>query len=270
MLTVGSLFSGIGGMDLGLERAGMRVVWQCENDPYASRVLAKHWPDVPNYGDVTAVDWSTVERPDVLAGGFMCTDLSSVGRMGGMGGSTRSGTTWRELARAVVLLRPRYVLVENVPILLTGDGGRWFATVLGQLAACGYDAEWDCVPASAVGAPHGRNRVFVVAYPNGVGRDANVFPTGSISKGFQTQSQRVSDWQRGIPIRSPTSGRLRLLPNPSIVRMDDGLSPRLVRLGWRDALRGYGNAVVPAVAELVGRLIVAHASETHHLSTERR
>ena len=260
MLTVGSLFSGIGGMDLGLERAGMRVVWQAEIDAYASRVLKKHWPDVPNFGDVTKVNWRTVERPDVLAGGFMCTDLSSVGKMGGMGDFTRSGTTWRELVRAIVSLRPRYVLVENISVLLAGDGGRWFATVLGALAACGYDAEWDCIPASSLGAPHGRDRVFIVAYPHGVGRHENVFPTGGVSKGFQSQSQRVSDWQRGIPTRAPTSGRLRLLPDPSVCGMDDGVSSKLVRLGWRGALSGYGNAVVPAVAELVGGWIVAHAN----------
>jgi DNA (cytosine-5)-methyltransferase 1 len=162
-LTVGSLFAGIGGFDLGLERAGMRSVWQCEIDPYCQRVLAKHWPDVLRVPDIRDVGPSTVPYVDVLAGGFPCQGLSNAGLRLGLNDS-RSGL-WFEYARVIRELRPRYVLVENVAALLH----RGFDRVLGDLAACGYDAEWDCIPASAVGAPHRRDRVWLVAYPDGSG-----------------------------------------------------------------------------------------------------
>jgi DNA (cytosine-5)-methyltransferase 1 len=158
-LTFGSLFAGIGGMDLGLERAGMVCRWQVEIDDYCRRVLAKHWADVPRYGDIREVTGGEVERVDLLCGGFPCQDISNAGKREGLDGA-RSGL-WSEYVRLIRVLRPRYVLVENVSALL----GRGIDRVLGDLAACGYDAEWDCIPAAAVGAPHLRDRVFVVAYP---------------------------------------------------------------------------------------------------------
>ena len=161
MLTVGSLFAGIGGFDLGLERAGMRVRWQVEIDPYCQRVLAKHWPDVTRYGDIRVVDWSTVEPVDLLCGGFPCQDISLAGKGAGLTGE-RSGL-WFEYAKAIAALRPRYVLIENVSALRS----RGLDQVLGALAALGYDAEWHCIPACAVGAPHRRDRVWLVAYSNG-------------------------------------------------------------------------------------------------------
>jgi DNA (cytosine-5)-methyltransferase 1 len=159
-LTVGSLFSGIGGLDLGLERAGMRVIWQSEIDPYASRVLAKHWPDVPNLGDVTQIDWSEVERPDLICGGYPCQPFSLAG--------TRQGEAdarhlWPYFADALRHLRPRWALLENVP----GHVSLGFDRVLADLASLGFDAEWDCVPAALVGAPHLRYRLFVIAHANG-------------------------------------------------------------------------------------------------------
>jgi DNA (cytosine-5)-methyltransferase 1 len=194
-VNVGSLFTGIGGFDLGLERAGMRVVWQCEQDEFCRRVLARHWPGVPCYPDVRALvaDASGVSGPlqrvgvdqraqvsagagdvrspvpvqvppvDVLCGGFPCQDISLAGKGAGIGGA-RSGL-WSEYARLVGELRPRYVIVENVAALLARGLGR----VVGDLAALGYDAEWDCLPASAFGAPHRRDRLWLVAYPNGEG-----------------------------------------------------------------------------------------------------
>ena len=116
MLTVGSLFSGIGGFDLGLERAGMRVIWQSEIDPYASAVLKKHWPHVPNHGDVRTITADRVERPDVICGGFPCQDISNAGKRAGIDGE-RSGL-WSEFARIIGDLRPGYVIVENVAALL--------------------------------------------------------------------------------------------------------------------------------------------------------
>jgi len=157
--TVGSLFSGIGGIDLGLERAGMTVRWQSENDPYCCRILAKHWPHVPNLGDVTAIDWSTVEPVDLICGGYPCQPFSLAGARAG---ETDARHLWPFFAAAIRHLRPRYALLENVP----GHLSLGFGRVLGDLAECGYDTEWDCIPAAAVGAPHLRYRVFVVAYPH--------------------------------------------------------------------------------------------------------
>ena len=158
----GSLFCGIGGFDLGLERAGMQCAWQVEIDPYAQKVLAKHWPDVRRHADVCTFppeegDWEV----DVICGGFPCQDISYAGKGAGLAGA-RSGL-WFEFARIIGHLRPRYVIVENVSALLT----RGMGEVLGTLASLGYDAEWHVIPASAVGAPHRRDRVWIVAYADG-------------------------------------------------------------------------------------------------------
>ncbi len=170
LLTVGSLFSGIGGIDLGLERTGgFRTRWFAEVEPYCSRVPARHWPDVPNLGDVREIgaDAPTV---DVLAGGFPCQPVSLAGRRQGQ---SDARWLWPEFARLVGLLRPRVVLVENVP----GLASKGLGAVLEDLSALGYDAEWNLVSAAAVGAPHLRERLFVVAYPES-GGDPHV-TTGS-------------------------------------------------------------------------------------------
>lgn len=153
------LFSGIGAFSLGLKRAGMRTVAFCETDPFCRRVLAHHWPEVPILGDITAVP--EFPAADVVCGGFPCQDLSRAGKRAGLAGQ-RSGL-YRELVRAVRLVRPRHAIVENVAALV-GDG---LDVVLGDLAESGYDAEWDCVPAGAIGAPHQRDRVWIVAHAEG-------------------------------------------------------------------------------------------------------
>jgi DNA-cytosine methyltransferase len=172
VLNVLDLFSGIGGISarksrdavsLGLERAGMRTVAFCEIEPYCRAVLRKHWPNVPCYDDVRTLTADRLEQtellPDVICGGFPCQDISIAGKGAGIEGE-RSGL-WKEYARIIGELRPRYVIVENVAALL----GRGLGRVLGDLAALGYDAEWHCIPASAVGAPHRRDRLWLVAYP---------------------------------------------------------------------------------------------------------
>ena len=150
-MNVVDLFSGIGGFALGLERAGMRTVAFCECDPFCRAVLRQHWPDVPCYDDVRAVTAARIRGDgiidvDVIAGGFPCQDISQAGRGAGIDGN-RSGL-WREFARIIGEVRPSYVIVENVAALL----GRGIGVVLGDLAALGYDAEWHCLPAAAVGA----------------------------------------------------------------------------------------------------------------------
>src|SRR6266699_2059797 len=141
MLTVGSLFSGIGGFDLGLERAGMEIRWQVEIDSFCQQVLAKHWPNVKRYDDVRTVGAHNLERVDVLCGGFPCQDVSCAGPRTGIDG-VRSGL-WSEMVRVVRELRPRYVFMENTHGLLE----RGFGRVLGDLAEAGYDAEWACLAA---------------------------------------------------------------------------------------------------------------------------
>ena len=205
-LTVGSLFSGIGGIDLGLERTGRyTIAWQIELDDYCQRVLAKHWPDTPRFRDVRDCGAHNLPPVDLLCGGFPCPDLSLAGKRAGIDGR-RSGL-WYEFARLIGELRPRFVLIENVYGLLCGgawvpldrcscdrqrsedDAGMvcawcggslgdepasvyrsWMGVVLGDLAARGYDAQWQVLPAAAVGAPHLRERVFLVAYACGDGR----------------------------------------------------------------------------------------------------
>ena len=157
-----SLFSGIGAFDLGLSWAGFETIAFCEIEPFARRVLAKHWPGVPCYDDVRSLTADRLRADgisvDVICGGFPCQDISVAGRGAGIGGE-RSGL-WSEFARLIGEVGPRYVIVENVAALL----GRGLGDVLGDLASLGYDAEWHCIPASAVGAPHIRDRVWIVAY----------------------------------------------------------------------------------------------------------
>ena len=181
-MRIGELFAGYGGLGMGVQAVlGGTVAWHSEFDPAPSKVLAHHHPDVPNHGDITAVDWSAVEPVDVLTGGFPCQDLSHAGKRAGLRPDTRSGL-WTHMAYAIDQLRPPLVVIENVRGLLSatahsdmepcpwclGDAGdesalRALGAVLGDLADIGYDATWLGVSASDAGAPHGRFRVFVVA-----------------------------------------------------------------------------------------------------------
>lgn len=162
-LTLGSLFSGIGGLDLGLECAlhdggfDVSTLWQCEADPWCRSILARHWPRAVRYDDVRAVG-PDAPRVDVLCGGFPCQDVSYAGKGAGLAGE-RSGL-WFEFARVVRDLRPRIVVVENVAALAT----RGLDAVLGSLSEAGYDAVWFDLRASDVGAPHRRERLFIVGW----------------------------------------------------------------------------------------------------------
>lgn len=223
-LTVGSLFSGIGGLDLGLERAGMRVKWQAEVDPYCCRVLAKHWPHVPNWGDV---------RDD-------------------------ERWLWPEFARCLGLLRPRFALVENVSGLLTANHGRAMGEVLGDLADLGYNAEWSLVSACSLGAPHARERVFVVAHRHSRGREAS---GPRRVRDDATPAARRMGGEHVYPASLPGCGRggSPWASEPGVGRMVDGLS---ARVDDHARVRRLGNAVVPQVAEWIGRRIIdAHLAE---------
>lgn len=162
-LTFGSLFAGIGGFDLGFERAGFECKWQVEIDDYATKILEKHWPKVHRERDIRKCSAINLERVDCVIGGFPCQDISYAGRGAGLAGE-RSGLFF-EAVRLVRELQPRAVVLENVAALLT----RGLDRVLGTLAEIGYDAQWHCIPAAAVGAPHIRDRVFVLAHAKGSG-----------------------------------------------------------------------------------------------------
>ena len=165
-LRYGSLFSGIGGIDLGMDMAGFECAWQVEIDEKCRQVLERHWPGVPKYGDIFEVKGSKVEPVDILCGGFPCQPVSVAGKRGGVDDER---WLWDEFYRLICEIRPKWVVAENVPGLLSANSGRAFAGVLRDLAEGGYDAVWDVYPAGGpggVGAPHRRERVFIVAHTN--------------------------------------------------------------------------------------------------------
>lgn len=287
-LTVGSLFSGIGGIELGFERAGgYRTLWFVENDLHAQAILRKHWPNAEIYADVTYLDFGSVPKVDVLTGGFPCQDISNAGKRAGITGSRSS--LWKHCVRAISAIQPRIAVFENVSALTR----RGLSTVLCDLAQVGYDAEWHCISASSVGAPHRRDRIFIMAYPNSSGyihREADeladqgrqsplslslqggshdvpnaesigrgqeiTIPTGwdSIGNG----SQNIPDAQcTGLERQRTTwtasdsaaTERGIWASEPNLGRVADGIPH------WMDRIKRLGNAVVPQVAEAVGKAI---------------
>jgi DNA (cytosine-5)-methyltransferase 1 len=272
MMTFGSLFTGVGGMDIGLERAGMVCKWQVEIDSYARRVLARHWPNVRRHDDVRTfppkgklkgiIDlrgWVV----DVVCGGFPCQDISVAGRGKGIDGE-RSGL-WREFHRIIRILRPGFVLVENSPALL----GRGLGSVLRDLASIGYDAEWDCFPCAAFGAIHIRNRLFLLAYPNGQFGDRRKqhreMGRVGCAEGSQEKDRSIAgdddvhdSYRRryGTPQETIFAGRGGIelsdwwSSEPGVGRVAHGV-PNGV-----DRRRCLGNAVVPQVVEWIGRRIM--------------
>ena len=171
MMKFGSLFSGIGGFDLGFEQAGMECAWQCEIDKHAQAVLARHWPGVPCYEDVRDVRRDNVAAVDLVCGGFPCQDVSVAGKRAGLAGE-RSGL-WFEFCRVIEELRPKWVVIENVPGLLSSNGGADFATILAGLVECGYGVSWRILDAQYFGVAQRRRRVFIVG-SLGDGRSAEV------------------------------------------------------------------------------------------------
>ena len=233
--------SGIGGFSLGLERTGgFETVAFCEIEEYPRKVLNKHWPGVPIYEDVREL---TAERlradgitPDVITGGFPCQDISVAGKQKGIE-AERSGL-WTELARLIGEIRPRYAIVENGTALLSGERGRWFQRVLGDLAEIGYDTEWHCIPASELGAHHHRDRVWIIAYPSGK-RPQNTI----------LQNKHRWEFFKGVGPGSSADWR-EWGVKPSIRRDAYDVPDRTHRI------KSLGNAVVPQIPELIGRAIL--------------
>lgn len=146
----------------GFEKAGWTGKWFVEIEDYPHEVYKRNFPDSKGYYDVKDCGAHNLEPVDVIFGGFPCQDISVAGKQGGIH-SDRSGLFF-QFARIVSELRPRWWLLENVPNLLTGNDGRWFSAILNEMASLGYDATWHCIPACAVGAPHRRDRVWIVAH----------------------------------------------------------------------------------------------------------
>jgi DNA (cytosine-5)-methyltransferase 1 len=270
------LFSGIGGFSLGLERAGMRTVAFCEINQFCRRVLEKHWPNVPIYTDVRELTAARLRADgiecDVICGGFPCQDISVAGQGAGLAGE-RSGL-WREYARLIGELRPRFVIVENVAALL----GRGLGDVLRDLASLGYDTEWHCIPASALGFEHDRDRIWIVAHAHGVwelqpkGRKRKV--GRRIGDGASADAANADGTRRAGGGASRADGsdvgvlapRLRSAIDtadapsrehwnhqPVLGRGLHGVPNRLDRIG------ALGNAVIPQIPELIGRAIMETA-----------
>jgi DNA (cytosine-5)-methyltransferase 1 len=290
-LKVLDLFSGIGGFSLGLERTGgFKTVAFCEIEPYCRAVLKKHWPNVPCYDDVRTAEFPDA---DIVVGGFPCQDVSCAGKRAGLAGE-RSGL-YRELVRALRLVRPKHAIVENVAALL-GDG---MGTVLGDMAESGFDLEWDCVPAEAIGAPHERDRVWIIAHADSERcgetgglrhRQVEVSPRGteaaqsadaaSVGRG-QGRPRRPPDsfarvrnaarWNATYPASAGLERRrqseaawetLAIPPcgycNPWRAWTDE---PEISGVddgfsNWVDSTRATGNAVVPQIPELIGQAIL--------------
>jgi DNA (cytosine-5)-methyltransferase 1 len=254
-MNVLDLFSGIGGFSLGLERAGMKTIAFCEIEEFPRKVLAKHWPDVPIYKDVKDVTKKRLEAdgvamPDVLTGGFPCQDLSSAGKRAGIWGE-RSGL-WGELYRIMCEIRPKYTIFENVTGLLSGDGGGWFERLLTDVSEGGFNLEWECVPASSVGAPHRRDRVYGVAYPNENGW-LRVFSKANFEEGRNMGNDiwpdRFFGWP-GVWINWQGEAQREVFGEPIIATKNDGIP------SWVDENSALGNAVVPQIAEIIGRAIM--------------
>lgn len=233
--TVGSLFSGIGGLDLGLERAGWSVAWQVEWDPYCNQVLGRHWPDVVRYGDVTTLDFKELSRVDLLAGGYPCQPFAKCGRMRGEDDPRH---LWPHVARAISDLGPRLVLLENVAAHLSLGFGR----VLGELASLGYDAEWDCIPAATIGAPHLRDRVFIVAWPRAeqvrsgwdASRDGGTHVADPNGSG-RLEQRRTFPAQTQLAIAERCRG---WSPEPDVGRVVQERKGAVERVPWGRVVRG--------------------------------
>ena len=311
-MTVGSLFSGIGGFEKGFEDAGFRTIWQCEQDDFCTQVLNKHWPNVPVFRDVRELyteGGESPEKPDVITAGFPCTDISLAGKGAGLEGE--KSRLWWEAYRITRLVRPRYLVLENVPALV----GRGLPAILGALSEIGYDVEWEIVSAAALGAPHLRERIFIVAYPTGMGRQARCeearrkagdgaigSPEGAPVADSQLKHRRANDprrcrdgWEddqeagrhqgavefkgcrqnvadtneercngagagpKQAGWRKPADGSRQegtyWTTQPRVRPLASGIPRRMERI------RAFGNAIVPQVAEYVGRLVMQHASQ---------
>lgn len=257
MLRVLDLFSGIGGFSLGLElTGGFETVAFCEIEPFPRRVLAKHWPSVPCYTDVRELTAEQLSADgiaiDVICGGFPCQGISIAGK--GAGFDDPRSALWWEFYRLIAALRPRFAIIENSPKLR----GRGLHAILFALHAIGYDAEWHCIPASHVGAPHRRDRIWIIAYrqEDALGSDTDSIGPHQASlhlyRDAELRDEQVRDFGPLAWWRT----------EPAVERVVDGAPSRL------DVSRTItvGSAVVPQIPELIGRAILASISARPRVS----
>ena len=274
-MRIGSLFSGVGGLELGLEWAGVgHTVWQVEKDEYCRSTLERHWPQVKRYGDVRRVGKHNLEPVDLVCGGFPCQDISSPGKGAGLTGQ-RSGL-WSEFARIVSELQPTWVVVENV----ASGANLWVDAVVAGLGEISYQALPVPLSAQDVGAPHLRRRVFIVAHAvgqsirdvterlprgrshpvqrtrKGVSMDHGCSRSLAHSSGGGRGEGITPEGRRGQPWKF-SEDRGWWCPEPSIRGVDDGVSNRV------DRIRALGNAVVPQCAEVIGHLVLELQRDVH-------
>ena len=255
-MTIGSLFSGIGGFDLGLERAGMKIKWQVEIDEFCNRVLEKHWPDVKRYRDIKEIGGEELEPVDVVCGGFPCQPFSAAGKRRS---KQDDRYLWPEMLRVISTVRPTWVVGENVAgiISLALDD------VLADLEDAGYSCGSLVIPACAVNAPHRRDRVWIVAHRNSskqTSADTDCEHRKESDRRHQlgqTRRKMPSGWSLDESLWQETW----IQAATRICRVDDGLPGRLDRA---KRLKALGNAVVPQIVEIIGRAIMK--IEKHHKS----
>ena len=279
----GSLFSGIGGLDLGLEMAGMECSWMVEVDKFGSQILKHHFLSAEIYGDIYTIDGKELESVDLICGGFPCQPVSQAGKRAG---TADERWLWGEFARIIRQVKPRWVVAENVTGLLSANAGRAFAEVLRDLAESGYDAVWDVFPAGGpggVGAPHRRERIFIIA---------KLADTDSISRRRSSKQRRITkrkfqqSKQKGSKMGSQVERCGKLCGNENVADTDSTQRKRnssTVRISekhtdisssswWKsepdvgrvahgvpnrvDRLKALGNAVVPQVAKQIGEMIM--------------
>jgi len=278
-MKMGSLFAGIGGFELGLERGiqGSQTIWQVEQDPFCRRVLQKHWPNSQLFDDVKTVGKHNLDPVDLICGGFPCQDISVAGSGAGIYEGKRSNLWW-EMYRIIGELRPRFAVLENVPVLIN----RGLGDILGALSDIGYDAEWQIISARDQGAPHLRRRVFIVAYsgkarsrstesicPGRLSTYESIDQLADSAKAYSKDQPRNTEFmgsKQRSKCRYSEDHRINERnyweenPAPSpFCSVDDGVSNRL------DRLRALGNAIVPQCAELIGRCI----NEKIHQETDK-
>jgi DNA (cytosine-5)-methyltransferase 1 len=266
-MTHGSLFSGIGGIDLGFEWAGIETKWQVEIDEYCQKLLSIRFPHTKKFTDVRKVGSHNLEKVDIISGGFPCQDISVAGKGAGIEGE-RSGL-WTELHRVISELRPRFAFIENVPMLTIRGGGR----VISDLAEIGYDAEWQIVGADDVGAWHRRKRIWIVAYSEHNGSSPTDGQREKIESSKQTGKKSIGEFEgrsglQDVPDTTSKRrcggdttrknakdvGELRRSERfgywsfePDVGRVAHGIPKRV------DRLKGIGNAVVPYIPYIIGK-----------------
>jgi len=285
-LKVLDLFSGIGGFSLGLERTGgFETVAFCEIDDEAEKVLDKHWPHIPVYKDVTNLDGIRFKRKnfgevDVICGGFPCQDISVAGKGEGLDGK-RSGL-WSEYKRLIKEVKPRYAIIENVANLRS----KGLSAVLQDLREIGYDAEWHIISARSVGAVHLRERIWIIAYPNGLelreqsggrirphwkGKTLFGKPceneSGSTTntddlrlwKPFTSEKEKQVWWSEATSSFGDVFGQITKI-EPTVCGGNDGFSARVDR-PRRQRIKQLGNSIVPQIAQIIGQSILDYEED---------